>query len=181
MGAPKPWLDWEGRPLLQRLVEVLGPAFGEVVVACAPGQDLPPTGARLVADGHTGRGPLSGLAAALPGIACSAAFVIPCDAPGISIDLAALLLHARGDALAAAPEWEGAVQPLPAVYARECGAIAADLLDQRRPRLQGLLDRAGCVVVREAEIRKVDPDGRSFLNLNTPEEYERLLRGGRRE
>jgi len=30
-------------------------------------------------------------------------------------------------------------------------------------------------VVREEELRALDPEGRTFLNMNTPEEYRRAL------
>ena len=45
MGRSKASLDWDGTPLLRRMVEALGTASGRVVVVRAAGQELPPAAA----------------------------------------------------------------------------------------------------------------------------------------
>src|SRR5205823_13441144 len=65
MGRPKAWLDFDGVPLLQRIINRLEASFSHFLVVAAPGQELPRTAARVVYDEQPGEGPLGGLVVGL--------------------------------------------------------------------------------------------------------------------
>jgi molybdopterin-guanine dinucleotide biosynthesis protein A len=44
-----------------------------------------------------------------------------------------------------------------------------------RYRLRDLLDGCNVCIVDEAELRAVDPDLRSLLNVNTPQDWQRAV------
>jgi molybdopterin-guanine dinucleotide biosynthesis protein A len=125
--------------------------------------------AGVVAD--PGVGPLAALAAALDALDAGHVLVLAADHPGLRVELLAHLvgLAARGEAVACrrGPRLE----PLVAVYQRSAALAAARarLADPAGDRsLLGLLAGLRTVVVEEPEWRPLDPDGRSFVDLDDP-------------
>ncbi len=175
MGTPKAWLEFDRRPLLAHLVERMLDRFPEVIVVSAPGQDLPPTPARLVYDERPGEGPLAGLAVGLKCITRPLAFVASCDVPFLDPDLARYLLGLSGDYDAVVPEWSGRLHPLQAIYRTSMQPLVEQQLAAGHRRMVDLYSHARTRIVGEDELRKMDPVGLTFLNVNTPEEHARAL------
>jgi len=175
MGAPKAWLKFDGRPLLNYLVERMLTVFPEVVVVSASGQALPVTDAHAVCDEHPDEGPLAGLAAGLRAISQPVAFVSSCDAPFLDPQLARALVDLADDFDAVVPEWEGRLQPLHAVYRATVQPIVVGQLANGRRRMMDLLGLLQTRVVTHAELQRLGAHDYSFWNMNTPEEYQRAL------
>lgn len=175
MGQPKAWLEFGGRPLLAHLVERMAAAFPEVVVVCAPGQELPEVAARIVHDEDPGQGPVAGLVVGLREITQPQAFVSSCDAPFVDPQLARALLDRSEGYDVTVPEWEGRLHPLHAIYRASVQPLLARQLAEGRRRLMDLFPQVRTRTVTEGEIRGIDPEGHSLLNINTPEEYQRAL------
>jgi molybdenum cofactor guanylyltransferase len=75
------------------------------------------------------------------------------------------------------PTIEGFLQPLCAAYRRQpaiTALLAMETADERR--LTAIADRLKVNVVDEVLLSEIDPDLRSFLNVNTAEDYARALR-----
>jgi molybdenum cofactor guanylyltransferase len=77
---------------------------------------------------------------------------------------------------AVVPEIAGLVQPLHAVYRKRCLAAINAMIAQGEARLVQIVDAVSVRKVGERELRAIDPDLRSFINVNTPEDYQRALR-----
>jgi molybdopterin-guanine dinucleotide biosynthesis protein A len=73
------------------------------------------------------------------------------------------------------PEWEGRLNPLQAIYRVRVLPLLEEQLAAGRRRPVDLYERVAVRTLSEEEIRVVDPEGLTFLNMNTPEEYERAL------
>src|SRR4051794_12382999 len=93
MGAPKAWLEFAGRPLLEHLAERMLAVFPEAVVVTAPGQDVPRTAARVVYDERPGEGPVAGIVVGLREASRTLAFVSSCDVPFLSPAVARRLVE----------------------------------------------------------------------------------------
>ncbi len=121
-----------------------------------------------------GQGPLDGIAAALAWSPTPWVLVLACDMPTVHPGLLDLLLDAcddRYDIIAMAPE--GHVQPLLAVYHQRLLPLLDAKLAAGELRATELLQEPSGVVVHfldEAEIRRIDPEAKSFRNLNRPED-----------
>ena len=125
--------------------------------------------ARLVTD--PGEGPLAALAAALGSLGTGHVLVLAGDHPGLRVELLAHLTGLAGRGQAVACRRGPRLEPLVAVYERApaLAAARARLADRAGDRsLLGLLAGLRTVVVEEAEWRTVDPDGRSFVDLDDP-------------
>lgn len=178
MGQPKAALPFDGVPLLTHLLDRLAAYFPERVVVRAPGQVLPPFSdrdVRVVEDAVTDQGPVAGICAGLAAVRRELAFVVTCDVPFLSPRLGAMMVAEAPGYDVVAPEWEGRLNPLQAVYRARLLPLYEEQLAAGRRRPVDLYSRVAVRTVSEAEVRTVDPEGLSFLNMNTPEEYERAL------
>lgn len=182
MGSPKAWLDFEGEPLLCRVVRRVREVASPVVVVAAPDQDVPPLpeDIEIARDAIEGRGPLQGIAAGLDALAgrARAVFVSSTDAPFLEPALIRRLVTLRGDAYdIAVPRDEGRLHPLCAVYGVEARAEIAAMLASGTLRATLLLDRMRTIAADRAllladpDLASADPDLASLRNVNTPEEY----------
>lgn len=172
MGRPKALLSFDGEPLVAHLARRLGKRFPEVVVVAAEGQELPPIAARIVRDELPDRGPLGGLTSGLRAVDAEAAFAAACDAPFLDAELAFALAARLGTHEAVLPRFGGLYQPLHAVYRPRVAERFAELVRRGELRAMEAALTLAPLVVEEVEIRAIDPEGLSFRNLNTPEDYD---------
>jgi len=74
------------------------------------------------------------------------------------------------------PEIAGFKVPTMALYHKSCLIKIEEMLKGQDWSLQSLLKASKPKVVPEAIIKRVDPQLRCFMNLNTPEDWQRLTR-----
>ena len=186
MGQDKAAIVLDGRTLLQRACDVLAEAADEIVVVGAPGRALPEVvsalDVRRVDDAIEGEGPLFGIAAGLQAARGEVAVVVGCDMPYLEPALLRLLAErALAGARLVVPLHEGRPESL-------CAAWRVNALPVVRAHLAAG-DRAVMSVAKDLRAvrlepeayREADPDGRSFVNINTPGELEeRRQQRGRR-
>jgi len=175
MGRPKALLPFADEPLIAHVVRGLKKMFAEVVVVAAPDQELPPLPAVLVRDEVAYQGPVSGIYHGLIASSGDVCFVTSCDAPFLNPVLVAHLLSQIADFDVVVPYWQERFQPLHAVYRRSVAPLLKAQLERGELRPISLYDKVRTRNIREDEIRRHDPEGLSFLNMNSPEDYDAAL------
>jgi molybdenum cofactor guanylyltransferase len=175
MGRPKALLLFDGEPLIVHIVAALRDLFAEVVVVAAPEQELPPMPVTLVRDDLAYQGPVGGICYGLRAGHGDISFVTACDSAFLSSRLIAHLLSQISQHDVVVPHWEGRLQPLHAVYRRTVLPLLEQQLARGELRPVYLFDKVRTRRVEEEEIRLLDPDGASFFNMNTPEDYAAAL------
>jgi molybdopterin-guanine dinucleotide biosynthesis protein A len=180
MSRPKAWLPVAGELMLARVVRLLGQAVEPIVVAAAPGQDVPllPNDVSIVRDEDEGLGPLAGLAAGLKALhgRADAVYLSSCDVPFLRPAFVRRLIQLLGDYTVCVPRVEGYYHSLAGVYRVEIADHVRRLLEERRLRPVFLFDAVPTRVVEPHELSDVDPTFQSLRNLNSPEEYQAALR-----
>lgn len=127
-------------------------------------------GVTVVTDQVPEVGPLMGLYSGLRSIQATHALVVAVDMPFVQPALIAFLLSfPRNDALLV-PVVDGVPQVLLSMYPRSLLPTIETCLHagERGPR--ALLKTATVRYIEEEQLREVDPQLRSFVNLNTPED-----------
>jgi molybdopterin-guanine dinucleotide biosynthesis protein A len=169
MGRDKATLRIGGVELAALALAAAARVADPVVLVAPEGHPARRLPADLVAD--PGQGPLAALAAALGALDAEHVLALAGDHPGLRVELLAHLVGqaSRGEAVACrrGPRLE----PLVAVYQRApaLAAAKARLAGPAAGRsLLGLLASLRTVVVEEPEWRPLDPDGRSFVDLDDP-------------
>ena len=173
MGRDKASLPVDGSTLLRHVVERLREAADELIVA--GGRDPEIRDVQWVPDALPGTGPLGGMAAGLRIAAAPAAWVVACDLPDVAPGLAGVLFEALEAYDAVVPRPLGRPEGTCAVYRTALAARIDGLLELGRHSVLALLDRSRVRYLTARELRRVDPELRSFRNLNTPEDYRRWL------
>jgi molybdopterin-guanine dinucleotide biosynthesis protein A len=133
-------------------------------------------GVRVTFDKTPGIGPLMGLYSGLSAITNERALVVAVDLPCIQLALLTFLLSQplSTDSLLV-PLVHNVPQVLLAIYPRSVLPVIEEQLRQGRRDLHCLLEVAPVQLIEEAQLRQVDPQLRSFVNINTPEELQQML------
>ncbi|MDH3446248.1 MAG: molybdenum cofactor guanylyltransferase, partial [Deltaproteobacteria bacterium] len=175
MGRPKALLPFDDEPLIVHIVRDLKRVFAEAVVVAAPGQELPALPVALVRDEVAYQGPVGGIYYGLKASTKEVCFVTSCDAPFLSLPLIAHLLSQISDCDVVVPYWQERFQPLHAVYRTSVLPLLKEQLERGELRPIFLYDKVRTRRIPEDEIRCFDPEGLSFVNMNSPEDYEAAL------
>ena len=129
---------------------------------------------RLVVDEVPDNGPLMGIYSGLRVIEASHVFVCAIDTPLLQSSLLTFLLTQCCDDTLVIPVVDDRPQVLLALYPRVLLPLIEERLQAGRRDPRSLLDVAAIRYIPEEQLRVVDPDLRSFLNVNTPEDLYAL-------
>ena len=171
MGRPKALLPFDGEPLISHVVTTLAAVFADVVVVAAPEQVLPAMPVTLVRDQVAYQGPVGGICYGLSAARSEICFVTSCDSAFLNASLIAHLVSCVSEHDVVVPCWQGRLQPLHAVYRRSVLPLLEGQLTRGELRPVYLFDKVRTLRIDEDEIRRFDPDGASFFNMNTPADY----------
>jgi molybdopterin-guanine dinucleotide biosynthesis protein A len=193
-GRNKAFLKLDGRPLIEIVVERVRSVCTEVLVVAGDTRPYTKLDVPLVEDRFHGAGVLGGLHAGLEAASHELALVVGCDMPFLNLQLlcafaewaegfdVAILRHAppalRGFAAPGPPprkagRTEGGqyVEPLHAAYRCTCLPAIEAAIRARKRRVVSFFPYVRVRTIAPAEIIPIDPDMRSFRNINTPDEW----------
>lgn len=176
MGRDKAVLRVKGRRLVDLVCARLAPLFPEILVAVGRRRLTPPPGARVVRDRFPGRGPVAGIHAALRAARHEAVFIVACDMPRVSPRLAQLLWHRLAGARGAVPTGPRGPEPLCAFYRRDLAGPLARRLRRGALAARDLARLPGVCRIAWRDVRRADPTGVSFVNVNRPADLALLPR-----
>jgi molybdopterin-guanine dinucleotide biosynthesis protein A/molybdopterin converting factor small subunit len=176
MGRPKALLPFDDEPLIAHVVRKLNAIFAEVVVVAAPDQELPDLSVTLARDDVAYQGPVSGIYHGLQAASKEVCFVTSCDAPFLNRALIAHLVTQIHGFDVVVPFWQERFQPLHAVYRRSVTPLLGEQLERGELRPVFLYDKVRTRKVSEEEISWFDPEGLSFVNMNSLADYENAQR-----
>lgn len=172
-GRDKSALMIDGQSILNRQIAELTRLTDDVMIVGSR-DPVANDRARVIDDEVPGRGPLSGLHAALVAARGDQLAVVACDMPYVSAALLAYMLTLAQDADAVVPRIDGRYHPLCAAYTRACSGPAETCLVRGALKMTDLLDSVRVRVVSAAEISGFGNHQRLLANINTPEEYASL-------
>lgn len=176
-GVAKSGLVVAGRTIGARLLEALRGAFPRVLVVANDAAPWAELGVEVVPDvpAHRGAGPLAGVQAALVAMKDHAGVVcVAGDMPFVAPPLLALLRDHAPDADAVVPRVAGRPEPLLARWGRACLPVVEARLAAGERAVHAALGAVRTAWLDEAALVVVDPELRSFANVNTPEDVRRL-------
>jgi molybdopterin-guanine dinucleotide biosynthesis protein A len=181
MGRDKALMELLGVPLVVRTARLIEPLVAAVTIVGRP-ERYRSFGLRVIADQEIGEeciggrtlGPLVGIASALAATSVPWNLVLASDLPYLTRDWVNWLLGraAESQSQIVVPRTRRGLEPLAAVYRRECAASIAHALGRGIRKVTDALAEFQVQTVEESEWRKFDPDGRVLSNMNTPADYD---------
>ncbi|MBO9361583.1 MAG: molybdenum cofactor guanylyltransferase [Thermoflexus sp.] len=177
MGQDKALLEWHGRPLIAALVERLRQVSDDVILVAPRLERLLGFAARLLPDPTPPVGPLGGLWAGLLSARYEWAFVLACDMPLVDPLIIRWLFERRSGSDAVVPvNAEGRPEPLHAFYRASCLNPIAAALARGQRAVVAFYPAIRVRYIPPADWQAVDPEGWSWRNINTPEDWAQLQR-----
>jgi molybdopterin-guanine dinucleotide biosynthesis protein A len=165
----------KGRRIIEVSAELLTKHFTAVYISTNTPEFFFYLGLPLVGDIVEQRGPISGIYSSFISTGAPELFFMACDMPFIKpevIELIKLKFHGQDAVL---PVHKGLPQPLLGIYSRRIVPQLAKRIQQNMKAMWDLLQGITAQFIPEQEMLRVDPEGRSFVNINTLEEYRNLI------
>jgi len=177
LGEDKPFLLFRGKPLLLHQIEALRKlGLSEIVVALGEKRPFPmDLGVQVVEDKFNQKGPLAGIHAGLTAISAPAALVLACDMPFLVPDLIHKLFHLSQAKKIAICLRKGYIEPFPGVYPKLLIPLLEEILRGKNWGVQKFIQSAPHAFLPEEKVCELDPEGLSFVNINTMAEAKELL------
>lgn len=176
-GQEKYFFIYEGRTFIERLVDTLREVTDEIILVardpeqCKRFRSL--EGVRCITDIRPGIGPIGGLHAGVLAAHGDLLFVSACDMPCIDATVIRYLFSVIGEHDAVIPCWNPEmIEPLHAVYRK--GMLLDYLRDHESYSLRPMIRSINTRYVPVAELRSIDPELKSFTNINKIEDLERI-------
>jgi len=173
MGTDKAFVDFEGRTLLARALDLAREVSADVRIIGSKDKFAP--FASVVEDEFLGCGPLAGIHAALRSSHTELNVILAVDMPFVSRSFLEYLIEQACDvptAAAVVPRWNEGWQPLCAIYRRRFAIAAEEALRAGRNRIDLLFDAASTRVIKRDELERAGFSSDLFRNMNTPEELQ---------
>lgn len=174
MGRDKAFLEYLGKPLIEKSLEELRSVFSEVIISTNSPERFQRYGEKKVTDLYPGCGPLSGLQSGLQAAHFDYSFFVACDMPFIDPEVIRFLAGYCGKHDVIVPEVDGVLHPLHAYYHKNCLPLITEYLEKKSFKIIDFYPKCAVRIVREEEFRSFPQVARSLKNANTDQEWREL-------
>jgi molybdenum cofactor guanylyltransferase len=174
MGTNKALLKINGKANIERIADNLKLLFDDIILVTNEPEPYSFLGLKMVSDQYPGMGPLAGVHAGLEASHFEINFVIACDMPFFSVELASAFVDHCSHYDAVVPVINGKQHPLFSVFKKEAANKIEQSITAGRLRMKHLLNDLNVLYLTEKELQtysQLDLE-RIFFNMNHPNEYE---------
>lgn len=183
MGTNKALLKINKKTNIERIADNLKVLFDDIILVTNEPEQYQFLGLKMVSDQYPGMGPLAGVHAGLEASDFEVNFVVACDMPFVSVELANALVNNCSHYDAVVPVINGKQHPLFSVFKKETANQIEQSIAGGRLRVKHLLDDLKVLYVTETELQaysQLDLE-RVFFNMNHPNEYEEAKKWAEQE
>ncbi|MCK4437169.1 molybdenum cofactor guanylyltransferase [bacterium] len=167
-GLNKALLKLNGQSLMETIIGKLRNLFKEVIIVSSYPREYERLNLKVVKDLIPQKGPLGGIYSGLSSSKSSHSFVVACDMPFINPDLIRYMKVRIDNSDVLIPMTREGYEPLHAFYSKNCLDVIRKQLDSEASlKIVDFFDQVKVKYIEEEEVRKFDPDGLSFFNINT--------------
>jgi molybdopterin-guanine dinucleotide biosynthesis protein A len=165
----------QGKRIIETTVELFKIYFKNVYISTNTPELFFYLGLPMIGDLMQQKGPMIGIYSSLVSTGAAKLFVAACDMPFIQAGVLELIMRNFQGQQAVLPIYEQRPQPLLGIYSAGLQEAMRKHIMQRRKAMWDLLKEIRPAFIPEEEVRAADPDGRTFININTLEEYKNLV------
>jgi molybdopterin-guanine dinucleotide biosynthesis protein A len=175
MGQEKAFMVVGGQPVIERVLARVKPLSDDLFISTNSPEQYEQLGLPLVGDVYPNKGALGGIYSAIKAARYKHILIVACDMPFLNVRLLQYLISLAHSAEVVAPMIKPP-QPetMHAIYSKSCLPSIEKRLQANGLRVIGFFDEVSVRYVDRDEISRFDPNFYSFLNMNTPEEWQRL-------
>lgn len=174
MGSDKALLPIQGARFIDHVYRRLSELFEEVLIVTNSPSLYDGIPCRKVPDIYHAQGSLAGIHSGLCHARNERVFVVGCDMPFVDSTVVRHICARAGEGDVVVPMRENKAEPLHALYGKTCIPAMEQVLDADQRRIIAFFPQVKVSEIAEGEWSVLDPDGLSFRNINTPQEYFNL-------
>ena len=170
MGTDKSFVPFLGRPLIEVVRERVEGLGDELMIVTNKPDAYAYLRLPMFGDDYPDTGPLGGIYTAVRHSRHEHTLVVACDMPWLNRPLLEYMIGLRETADVVVPRWEKFPEPLHAIYSKACLEPMREKLEAGMLKITAFYGRVSLRFVEREEIARFDPEGRSFVNVNTPDD-----------
>ena len=170
MGTDKSFVPFLGRPMIEVVRERVEGLGDELIIVTNKPDAYAYLGLPMFGDDYPDTGPLGGIYTAVRHGRHEHTLVVACDMPWLNRPLLEYMIGLRETADVVVPRWEKFPEPLHAIYRKACLEPMREKLEAGMLKITAFYGRVSLRFVEREEIARFDPEGRSFVNVNTPDD-----------
>ena len=174
-GQNKALVNINGIPLIKRVLRVMETLFSSTILITNTPDTYSFLNLPMFEDRIKGLGPLGGIFTGLNVISEKAGFFVACDMPFLNPDLIRYLVTAQRGFDVVVPTFSGKFEALHALYTQNCLPEIEQMIHAGVYQTIQLYQSVAVRYVEENEIRRFDPELKSFSNINKPEELRKMV------
>ena len=181
-GRDKALVEVGGKPMLERMIELLRGVTKQVKIVAVPGKYVA-FGAEVIEDRWPGEGPLGGIITGLEDSATNAErhewnLIVSCDMPFLTSDWLRFLSEraAKSNAQVLLAHSASGPEPLCACWQTGAAAKLRSGFEHGVRKVTEGISLLHAEVLDEADWKRFDSAGRLFWNMNTAADYEEARR-----
>jgi molybdopterin-guanine dinucleotide biosynthesis protein A len=174
MGTNKALLKLNEKTTIERMVDTLKVNFDDIILVTNDKGAYEFLGVKMVSDHYHEKGPLAGFHAGLSASNYDVNFIVACDMPFVSGELAAALAEKVDHYDALVPVIDGKMQTLCGVFQKKTVKKIEECIENGSLPIKYLLDHLNVLYLSEKDLQdysNIDIE-RVFFNMNHPHEYE---------
>lgn len=174
MGDNKAFIRVKGRRIIDRTAELFHEIFGHVILVTKEPLTYSHLNLEIVVDLIPKSSSLIGMYTGLFYASTPYCFVVACDMPFLNRKVIDYMVSLRKDYDVVIPVLDDGYHPVHALYSRRCIPPIERLIRTGNFKITDFFNRVAVREVTPKEIRALDPTMEAVLNINTPEDLERL-------
>lgn len=176
MGQEKALLTVGDRPVIQRVLWSVADLSDDLLIVTNAPDMYRHLGQRMVSDVYPGKGALGGIYTAIHAARHSHCLVVACDMPFLNTDLLSHLMTLSPDFDVVIPLIRDFPETMHAIYGKTCLEPIERRLSADQLKIISFFDEVRVHYVPREEVARYDPAFHSFLNMNTPDDWQKLQR-----
>ena len=171
MGADKGLLFFEGKPMIQYVIEQMQPLFKKLIIV-SNNLEYKKFGLEVIPDLIKDIGPAGGIYTALNHSQTKLNFMVSCDMPFVTAAAIEFIVANSNESQIILLQNQGKLEPLFGVYSKDCEEKWLQLIQQENVKLQDMVlhFKLKAIPVENNEIFTAT----FFKNINTKEDFDAL-------
>jgi len=174
MGGNKAFSEIRGERIIDHTVDLLQKIYNQVILVTNEPLKYSYLDLEIVLDLIPESGPLVGIYTGLFYSSHSYSFITACDMPFLNRKVIEYMLTIKKNYDVVIPHLSDGYHPLHALYSKRCIKFIKEQIREDNLKITDFFNRVKVREVPSDEIISLDPDLRSFLNINTPKDLEKI-------
>lgn len=187
MGENKAFLKLGKTTLIGHIIDCLQPIADELLLIANSPDEYAHLNIKMFSDIKQNTGALGGIHTGLTYASHDTVLCVGCDSPFLNSNLLKYLISVLGEYDAVIPyttkipnrekkinqrkDTGITYQTLCAVYSKRCLPFIEKMINESDYRVHALRERINSLNLSPKEWQPYDPEGQSFININTPDDY----------